>query len=183
MLVGSIIFSILNYGIDLLFASYSSPLNNYFGPSFLQMSVTTILYFLLLLLPLFFGSAYGPWVSLVILVASAYLTDSLTHVTATWNWYAGDAIIGFIAGLALIKTKGNYTTRRSRFTASFICALGLIADFGFYTISIIAVFHYSAYDAWSIFFSNEIPTATWTLLLLPILLTLYNRWVSRSRKA
>ncbi len=174
ILVGSIVFGVLNYGLDLIFNNYTSPLNNpFFSTSISQLSVSGILYSLLILLPLFLGSIYGPWVGLIVFLVSGYISDSLSRATANWDWYAGTALIGFIAGLALIRTKGNYTTRPPRYTASFICILALIVGFGFFSL---------ASTTWYYFLNNTIPTAVSTLILLPILLTYYNRWVSRSRR-
>lgn len=48
----------------------------------------------------FFGVAYGPWVGLVAGLVGNTLGDALTGWGLYWNWSVGNALMGFIPGLA-----------------------------------------------------------------------------------
>ncbi len=174
MLVGSIVFGILNYGLYLIINNHVSSLTNpFFSTSILQLSVYSILFYLITLLPLFFGCIYGPWVGLVMFLVRVFI---FAHSTFIWELYVGEALIGFISGLALIQTKGNYATPRPRITATFISLIAVIIGYGFYYF-----LHLPSTFAWRLFLLSTLPTVLVTLILLPILLTYYNRRVSRSR--
>lgn len=179
MLIGSGLIGLLSYIVNLIAPGFSSPLYNTIyslaiGNIYLGVSTLSLLYILIMLLAFSFGSIYGPWVSLVMLLVRVLF---LTHFTFTWSLYIGYILIGFISGLALMKTKGDYTTLRPRFTASFISVVAVIIGYAFYYF-----LRFTSPASWRFFLNATIPIVILTFILLPILLTFYNRWANRSRK-
>src|SRR2546428_13428505 len=54
-----------------------------------------------IVIPLFFGVVFGPWVGLFTGGVGNFIGDYISGYGVYWNWDVGNALIGFIAGLAL----------------------------------------------------------------------------------
>jgi serine/threonine protein kinase len=137
-----------------------------------------IILFLLALikvLPLFFGAIAGPWVGLLLLTGGI---GSFAFVSLLFGWWYSDwspgilsilaiSLSGFIVGITLLKTRGNFSSFRSIAYVESIAAL----------VSIIIFFIFISLGA-SIFASIGITLLS--LLLLPILLFMYGRIARKS---
>ncbi len=145
-----------------------------------------------LVIPLFFGVVYGPWVSLVtsglgyflgnyISLAIHWHTNArsgisfltLASLSLPWYFYLAFMSIGLVAGLAWLFTKGRYNSRRDLVTAeSFsICAILLAFLIAFNTFWP----HLYTYETvWLDFTHIALPNIIIVLILLPIMLMIYN---------
>jgi energy-coupling factor transport system substrate-specific component len=133
-----------------------------------------------IVIPLFFGAVFGPWVGLFTGGIGNLIGDYISGYGVFWNWDLGNALIGFIAGLAIYITWGRYRTRRNIVIAEIFAAIGIIVGIGF-----------SSYT--EIWLSKLTPLAATTgyllpaggsdlingLILLPILLIAYNAAMAR----
>jgi hypothetical protein len=59
-----------------------------------------------IVIPLFFGAVFGPWVGLFTGGIGNLLGDYVSGYGVFWNWDVGNALLGFIAGLTLLRTGG-----------------------------------------------------------------------------
>jgi serine/threonine protein kinase len=101
-----------------------------------------------LVIPLFFGLVYGPWVGLVTgglgyflgnyaSLAMNWHTDAhsvisfLTLASLSLPWYFSVAFfsIGFVAGLASLRTKGRYLSLRGIITAEIFSIIAILLAF------------------------------------------------------
>jgi uncharacterized membrane protein len=136
-----------------------------------------------IVIPLFFGAVFGPWVGLFVGGVGNVISDLISYHNFYWNWDVGNALIGFIAGLAMLYTYGRYRSIRPIVIAEIFSAVGIVVGIGF-----------AAYN--DIWFSNiSFTTATVGelipagisyliigLILLPILLVTYSALIgSRGR--
>jgi energy-coupling factor transport system substrate-specific component len=157
-----------------------------------------LLFVLPVLVPLFFGTVFGSWVGLVTGGVGTFLVSLLLSffpdnfysyssyffgfdftTDSTWFSVFGVAAIGFIAGLALLLTKGRYNTWRAIALASGFCLLGPLMMDGAaqYTESTWG----GGISSQSIF-AYLVPAALPGLLLLPLLLLLYHTLMSRRKR-
>src|SRR5581483_770767 len=84
-----------------------------------------------IVIPLFFGAVFGPWVGLFTGGIGNLLGDYVSGYGVYWNWDVGNGLLGFIAGLTLLRTWGNYKTTRSIVIAEIFSAVGIIVGIGF----------------------------------------------------
>lgn len=151
-----------------------------------------------IVIPLFFGTVFGPWVGLftggVGFFIGNYISGKRTlplnggigSLGSGFPWYCDVALalIGFIAGLALLRTRGHYNNLRNIAIAEIFSAVGTIVAF-FTIFNNFSDFWNSVYglrnytDIWRDFTHIALPTIIPALILLPILLLSYNTIVSR----
>lgn len=133
-----------------------------------------------IVIPLFFGVVFGPWVGLFTGGVGNLLNDLFTG-TVYWNWDLGNGLIGFVAGLALYFTWGRYNTFRNIAIAELFSVIGIIVGLGFAAFSDIWV---SAMTPAAVttteFIPATIPDIVLGLILLPILLVAYNAAMTRA---
>jgi hypothetical protein len=148
-----------------------------------------VLMSLVLLIPLFFGTAFGPWVGLITILVGTNLGALLAgynapsdYYGASWTLFVGLLLIGFIAGLALLKTQGRYHTGSAIAYAVAFCAVGILVGTAFATFADIGVSGITVDEAWTRFLRLMLPAAI-DLILLPFLLFAYNTAVERLRGA
>src|SRR5205085_2014428 len=84
-----------------------------------------------IVIPLFFGVVFGPWVGLFTGGVGNFLGDYISGYGVYWNWDVGNALIGFIAGLALYMTWGRYNNTRNIIIAEMFSAIGIVVGIGF----------------------------------------------------
>jgi energy-coupling factor transport system substrate-specific component len=133
-----------------------------------------------IVIPLFFGVVFGPWVGLFTGGVGNLINDLLTG-TVYWNWDLGNGLIGFVAGLALYFTWGRYNTFRNIAIAEVFSVLGIIVGLGFAAISDIWVSQLTPTAAITTeFIPATIPDIVLGLILLPILLVAYNAAMTRT---
>jgi serine/threonine protein kinase len=61
-------------------------------------------------IPCFFGVKYGLLAGLAVGLIGTLLGDVTSQFLPAWYWFAGFAALGFISGLAYIRTRGTYST-------------------------------------------------------------------------
>jgi energy-coupling factor transport system substrate-specific component len=137
-----------------------------------------------IVIPLLFAVLFGPWVGLFVGGVGNILGDAISGYGIFWNWDLGNALIGFIAGLAILYTFSRYASRRNIILAEIFSAVGIIIGIGFASYTDIWVSKYSFQTAT---FGNFIPAGLSDLvnglILLPILLIAYTAAVRRSGRS
>jgi energy-coupling factor transport system substrate-specific component len=132
-----------------------------------------------IVIPLFFGAVFGPWVGLFTGGVGNLINDLLTG-TVYWNWDLGSALIGFVSGLAMLFTFGRYNTVRKIAIAEGFGVLGILVGIGFAAYTDIWVSQYTFAAAST---TEFIPAAGTDIvlgvILLPILLVAYNAAMAR----
>jgi serine/threonine protein kinase len=145
-----------------------------------------------LVVPLFFGVVYGPWVGLVTGGLGYFLGNyislvihwqpnarsginflTLASLSLPWYFYIAFMSLGLVAGLAWFFTKGRYNSSRDFATAeSFsICAILLAFLIAFNTFWP----HVYTYETfWLDFTHTALPNIMLVLILLPIMLMIHN---------
>ena len=137
-----------------------------------------------IVIPLFFGAVFGPWVGLFTGGIGNLLGDYISGYGIYWNWDIGNALIGFIAGLAMLVTWGRYNNSRNILIAEVFAAIGIVVGIGFAAYNDIWISKLSFATA-SI--GELLPAAGSDLIngliLLPILLVAYNAAMRRFGRA
>ena len=133
-----------------------------------------------IVIPLFFGVVFGPWVGLFTGGVGNFIGDYISGYGVYWNWDVGNALIGFIAGLALYITWGRYNTLRNIITAEVFSIIGIVVGLGFAAYSDIWVSQYTVAGATGNFVPAVLSDLLNGLILLPILLVAYNAAMRRS---
>jgi uncharacterized membrane protein len=124
---------------------------------------------------LFFGAAFGPLVGLFVGAAGAILFVQITGPNFSYpqNFVVGvavgSAVIGFIAGLSLIFTRGRFDKIRSIVAVEIIGAIGIII--GDLCYAIITQTQYNTQSFLSVIQADLITS----LVLLPIILIPYGQ--------
>ena len=133
-----------------------------------------------IVIPLFFGVVFGPIVGLFVGGVGNIISDLISFQNFYWNWDVGNALIGFVAGLAVLATIGRYRNTGAIIIAEIVSLLGIIIGIGFAAFTDIWVSKISLGAAYSEFVVAGVPDAINGLILLPIVLVAYNAAV-RSR--
>jgi len=186
--IGVILYTALSYFIDFQYQNNGTFMSS--GPTIFNESIDAGFFFiaLALIVPLFVAAISGPWSGLLITLAGTYLGDHFANYSVSsyygtsWTWYAGNILIGFIAGLAFLKTRGRYDTGLAMLIAAATATVALIAGLAFAAYADIWVSGTGSDTAWSNFIKLFVPS-TIDLVLLPILLVIYNAFTSRIRHA
>ncbi len=155
-----------------------------------------------LLIPLFFGVIFGPWVGLVVggfgfllgdYVANMWLRDLswnngyLFYSSALinfrdlfgWNGVAGylvNAMIGLVAGLTRSRIR-RYNTAQALATVGVVCAAGITVGTAIVVYSAIWLYSspfYTLREATTALFDTALPNLLVALVVLPLLLFLYD---------
>lgn len=162
-----------------------------------------------LLIPLFFGVVFGPWVGLVVggfgfllgdYVANLWLHDLswtngyLYYGSALinfrdvvgWNTIAGYlviAMIGLVAGLTR-STIRRYNTAQALATVGLICGASVTIGIAIVVYAATWLYgspFYTFREATSAFFDTSLPNLLVALVLLPLLLWMYDKIVQSNR--
>jgi energy-coupling factor transport system substrate-specific component len=134
-----------------------------------------------IVIPLFFGAVFGPWVGLFTGGVGNLLGDYISGYGVFWNWDVGNALLGFIPGLALYYTRGRYNNVRTIVIAEIFAAVGVIVGIGFAAYNEIWLSKLSFAGATTSYFLPAAGTDLLNgLILLPILLIAYNAALARS---
>ena len=135
-----------------------------------------------IVIPLFFGAVFGPWVGLFTGGVGNFIGDYISGYGVYWNWDLGNGLIGFIAGLAMLITWGRYNTSRKIVIAEIVGAVGVVVGIGFAAYTDIWVSKLNFAGATSEFVPAALSDLIFGIILLPILLVAYNAAVgSRGR--
>ncbi|HEV2656452.1 MAG TPA: ECF transporter S component [Ktedonobacteraceae bacterium] len=127
-----------------------------------------------IVIPLFFGVVFGPIVGLFVGGFGNIIGDLISYHNFYWNWDLGNALIGFIAGLAMLYTTGRYRTTRAIVIAEVFSAIAIIIGIGIAAYIDIWVSKISFAAATSEWIVAGVPDLLNGLILLPILLVAYN---------
>jgi energy-coupling factor transport system substrate-specific component len=137
-----------------------------------------------IVIPLFFGAVFGPWVGLFTGGVGNLIGDYISGYGVFWNWDVGNGLIGFIAGLAVISTGGRYNNARNIIIAEVFAAIGVVVGIGFAAYNEI---YLSKIDFSTATITYMVPAAVTDLIngliLLPILLIAYNAAMRRFGRA
>lgn len=177
-----------------------------------------------IVISLFFGTLFGPWVGAITgglgafigdymfmfyldhYASSSILNNGIWHgsplanvsvwigftssASTNWIWILSNALIGFIAGLALIGTRGRYVTFSRIVLAELLSVVAILAGLALLIASNAwhpgipydNLIHYSTTDALNIGFTHIIlPTLALALSAISFLLPLTNAF-TRSRE-
>ena len=124
-------------------------------------------------LPLFFGAVFGPWVGFFTGFVGNIIGDLLSG-WGFWPWWdLGNGLMGFFAAFALLSVK-EYRAGRDYALAELWAAIGVVIGMGIASLSEMWV---SGADMRAVIFANFVPAAATDLvnglILLPILLAAY----------
>ena len=134
-----------------------------------------------IVIPLFFGSVFGPWVGLFAGLVGNLIGDFISGFGGPyWNWDLGNGIIGFLPGLAIYLTWARYRTVRSIVIAEIFSLVGVIVGLAFAAYTDIPLLKYTFGAATGNFAPAVISDLINGLILLPILLVAYNAAVRRT---
>jgi serine/threonine protein kinase len=129
------------------------------------------------------GVLFGPWVGLVSGGVGISIYELVYNFARPnlWNHCVGFTLVGFIAGLATIITRGRYSSLREFAVAEIFGVMGILMSLGFIFYSNVFVLNSPYYNlgfASSDFINYGISFSVASLIFLPLLLTAYNRIVS-----
>ena len=136
-----------------------------------------------IVIPLLFGALFGPVVGLLVGGLGNIIGDLISYHNFYWNWEIGNALIGFLAGLVVIYTRGRYRNNRAIAFAEIAGAIGIIVGIAFAAYNDIWVSKISFPAASSEFITAGIPDLINGIILLPILIIAYNAAVRRRGRA
>lgn len=213
MIIGAILFGVLSH--IAAYWSFNTSGSNFLNNGFVLPA---------LVISLFFGALFGPWVGAVSGGLGAFIGDyifmfyldhyasssilnngiwhgsPLTNVSVwigftlrtdtNWIWILSNASIGFIAGLAMIATRGRYVTIGRIALAELLSTVAILADLGLLIASnawqpgipYYNLIHYPTADALNVGFTHLIlPTLAFALTALSFFLPLTNAF-TRSRE-
>lgn len=187
--LGVILYGGLNYFLDSLY-KIDSPLvvtslfilNNNIDKGIILAGV-------ILIIPLFLATIFGPGVGLLTSVAGLWLGSlfvgydaGTSYYGASWTWLVGRMLIGVIAGLTVFLTRGRYNTGRAIALAVTSSAIAIIIGTAFTAYVDIWVSGTATDEAGTTFSKLTLPCLI-DLILLPILLVIYNTLVERRKRA
>jgi energy-coupling factor transport system substrate-specific component len=132
-----------------------------------------------IVIPLFFGAVFGPWVGLFTGGVGNFLGDYISGYGVYWNWDVGNGLIGFVAGLALLVTWGRYYKLVNIVAAEIFGIVGILVGIGFAAYSDIWVSKYNVAAATGNFVPAALSDLVNGVILLPILLVAYNAAMRR----
>ncbi len=136
-----------------------------------------------IVIPLFFGAVFGPWVGFFTGFVGNSIND-LLQGGFWWNWELGAGLIGLIAGLALYTTRGRYNNTLNIVFAEIFAVLGLLVGLAFSSITDIWVSGLSFLSAITTeFLPAFLPDLVLGVILLAILLVAYNAAIGRSGRS
>lgn len=136
-----------------------------------------------IVIPLFFGAVFGPWVGLFSGGVGNLIGDYISGYGVYWNWDIGNALIGFVAGLVVYITLGRYMARRNIIFAEIFAIIGVVVGIGFAAYTDIWVSKYTIAAATGNFVPAALSDLVNGIILLPILLIAYNAAVRRSGRS
>jgi serine/threonine protein kinase len=87
---------------------------------------TDLILSLLFFLPFYSGVRFGPWVGLIVAFIGTLPADFLVNPAPKWYWFVGSAALGFIPGLAFMRTRGVYKQTSSILLAVFFSLAGIV---------------------------------------------------------
>ena len=136
-----------------------------------------------IVIPVFFGVLFGPWVGLFVGGVGNVLGDLIYYHNFYWNWDVGNALIGFVSGLVMLFTFGRYRTTRAIVIAEIAGVVAIIVGMAFAAYNDIWVSKIDVGAAGSEFVAAAGSDLINALILLPIFLIAYNAATARRGRA
>jgi energy-coupling factor transport system substrate-specific component len=136
-----------------------------------------------LVIPIFFGAAFGPAVGLVTAIGGYLIGHSFGTSPQYWNNAIGTGLIGLVAGFAILKTHGRYQSFKAYATAVVFAVLGILIGEGFADCSSIWVVHNTVGNASLNFLLFSLFEGISAIILLPIFLGIYTIFSRQKRRA
>lgn len=127
-----------------------------------------------IVIPLFFGSLFGPVVGFLVGGVGNVLGDLISYHNFYWNWDLGNALIGGVAGLPVLLTAGIYRKTRAIVIAEIGSVIAVAVGIAFAAYTDVWVSQISVGAATSEFVVAGVPDAINGLILLPIVIIAYN---------
>jgi serine/threonine protein kinase len=167
--IGKVQFATLVLGA-ILFGELRTLIN----PSFpVQLTTWSFVLFPLLVTLLFFGNVAGPWVGLLTGCGGYLISSLLLSEPIYWSTGLSYGLVGFIAGLVLLKTQRRYNTIRSIALVEIVGAVGIIIGRAFSYGAGLLLHNITLAATLSLFPRQELPSIVPTLIALPLLLLAY----------
>ncbi len=129
-------------------------------------------------IPMFFGAIFGPWVGFFTGAVGNIIIDLLSGYGFSWNWSLGNGLLGLIAGLAFVRSRGDELP--SLRAAIIWSVIGTLLAFLFSSVTDIWVYQTAPAEIPLEYFTTIIPNLIFGLILLPILYTAYKQFEARS---
>jgi serine/threonine protein kinase len=139
------------------------------------------LFGLSIVIPMFFGAAFGPAVGLVTAIGGYLIGHSFGNIPQYWNNAIGTGLIGLISGFAILKTHRRYNRFKVYGTAVLYALLGILIGEGFANCTSIWVARNTFGNALLNFLLFSIFEGISAVILLPIFLGIYSIF-TRGRK-
>jgi energy-coupling factor transport system substrate-specific component len=133
-----------------------------------------------IVIPLFFGAVFGPWVGLFVGGIGNLIGDYTSGYGVYWNWDVGNGLIGFVAGLSMYLTWGRYNNFRNIAIAEIFGVVGVVVGIAFAAYSDMPLLKYTTAAATGNFIPATVADLVNGIILLPILLVAYNAAVRRT---
>jgi energy-coupling factor transport system substrate-specific component len=131
-------------------------------------------------IPIFFGVAFGPWVGLFTGGVGNILGDLLSGYGFYWNWDLANAILGFISGLVVTRMT-TYKAVKDIVLAEIVSFIAIIVAFAFAALTDIFIYGYTLPVAIAGSFVPPVLTHVVNSgILLPIFMIAYSAIIARS---
>lgn len=129
-------------------------------------------------IPMFFGAIFGPWVGFFTGLVGNVIIDLLSGYGFSWNWSLGNGLLGLIAGLAFVRAWGDeLPSLRATLTWA---AIGTLLAFLFSSVTDIWVYQTEPATIPLEYITTIVPNLIFGAILLPILYTAYKQFEARS---
>jgi serine/threonine protein kinase len=147
-----------------------------FEPYLLFPSVTSFSFpiFPAIVIPLFFGIISGPWVGIFTAVVGYLIEHYISGDPFVWEANLGLAVMGFVAGLTILRTRRRYNHIRTIVIAELISAVGLVVGMICNACAYILFLKDTVEGALKLFIPLALSDLILCLILLPPLLVAYN---------
>lgn len=131
-------------------------------------------------IPIFFGVAFGPWVGLISGGLGNVIGDLISGYGFYWNWDMANAIMGFIPGLVATRMT-TFKAGKDIILAEIATLIGIVVAFAFAGVTDIFIY---GYDFQTALVGSFIPPVLTDIvnggILLPIFMIAYSAVIARS---
>ncbi|MFL5803215.1 MAG: ECF transporter S component [Roseiflexaceae bacterium] len=129
-------------------------------------------------IPMFFGAIFGPWVGFFTGFVGNIIIDLLSGYGFSWNWSLGNGLLGLIAGLAFVRAQGAELP--SLKSAVLWSVIGTLIAFLFSSVTDIWVYQTAPAEIPAEYITVVIPDLIFGIILVPILYIAYQQLQERS---
>lgn len=137
--VGTLIYLVVEFLIDVLIGNLPPAAFNALGNLSFLPSLIGLIFGASLIVPLFFGARYGPWVGLIVAFVGVLLGDWFARVVmqniVIRPWDLAFLPLGFIASLAFMRTRGQYDIREAPGFGTLMGSVAILAHALWWAIS------------------------------------------------